>query len=244
MSRNVAVVMAAGKGTRMESEMPKALVEVCGRPMIDYVLDALAEGGIDQTVVVVGYRAELVRDQLSARDGLSFALQAEQHGTGHAVMMCREVLADHEGPVVVVACDSPLMKSKSIRALVDAFHKHRPACILGTAHKKDPHGLGRIVRDAKGDFEKIVEEKDATDAERRITEVNLSYYVFDCGQMFRALDAIRPDNAQGEYYLTDCLEVLKNAGEKVLALPILEPCESMSINDMAQLAEVEAEMRN
>lgn len=243
MSENVAVVMAAGKGTRMESDLPKALVPVCGRPMIEYVLDALTAGGIDRSIVVVGHRGDLVREQLAARTNVEFAEQPEQLGTGHAVMMCRDALSNHDGPVVVVACDSPLMQSSSVRTLCEAFHERRPACILGTVHKSNPHGLGRIVRDASDEFLRIVEEKDATDDERKITEVNLSYYVFDCRSLFAALDALRPDNAQGEYYVTDCLEILRRDGKQVLALPELQPCESMSINNMAELRALEDEMR-
>lgn len=243
MSAPLAIVMAAGKGTRMKSELPKVLVPVCGRPMLEYVLDVLDAAGIQKTVVVVGYRADDVRETVGRRKHVAFALQAEQRGTGHAVMSAREHLQGHDGPVLVVAGDSPLMQSSSLGKLLAEYNRSRPACILGTATKDDPHGLGRIVRDAAGKFTGIVEEKDATDAQRAITEVNLSCYVFHGPDLLRSLDEIRSDNAQGEYYITDCPGVLLAAGKDVRALNVLQPCESLSINNMDELAVVEQTMR-
>jgi len=235
--------MAAGKGTRMQSELPKVLVPVCGRPMIDYVLDALAAAGIDRTVVVVGYRADDVRAALANRKNTDFALQAEQHGTGHAVMCAREYLTGRDGAVMVVAGDSPMMQSDSLAQLIAEFNRSRPACLLGTGTKDDPQGLGRIVRDAAGHFQAIVEEKDATPAQKQIREVNLSCYVFSAPDLLWALDQIRADNAQKEYYLTDCPGVLLAAGRRVQAMNILKPCEALSINNPQELAAVEVAMR-
>lgn len=243
MSTTVAVVMAAGKGTRMKSDLPKVLVSVCGRPMIDYVLDALEAAGVERTIVVVGYRADDVRQALATRRKTEFSLQAEQRGTGHAVMSAREQLLNHNGAVLVVAGDSPLMQSESIRGLLAEFERTRPACLLGTGTKDDPSGLGRIVRDATGRFMGIVEEKDATSEQRRIREVNLSCYVFNGPDLLDALEGIRADNAQGEYYLTDCPGVLLAAGKDVRALNVLQPCEALSINNMQELAVVETVMR-
>jgi len=244
MSPNVAIVLAAGKGTRMKSDLPKVLVEVRRQPMIHYVLDALTEGGVQRTIVVVGHRAELVRSTLAGRDHLEFVQQTEQLGTGHAVMVCREHLARHHGPVLVVAGDSPMMQSRSVAALLAEFHRRPAACILGTACKEDPTGLGRVIRDPQGNFQAIVEEKDATEAERRITEVNMSYYVFRCQELLDSLDHVRADNSQGEYYLTDCPGVLVSEGKEVRALNVLQPCEALSINTTEELAAVEAAMGN
>lgn len=243
MARQVAVVMAAGKGTRMKSELPKVLIPVLGRPMIRYVLDALRAGGVEQTVVVVGYRADLVREELQDERGVEFAEQREQLGTGHAVMMAREALADHEGPVLVVAGDSPMLQGESVARLLAEYERGRPACILGTGYKSDPSGLGRIVRNERREFVRIVEERDATDEERAITEVNLSCYVFDRQALFAALEGLRPQNAQGEYYLTDCPGILLAAGKDVRALDILKPVESLSINTREELTVVEAALR-
>ncbi|MGE3408401.1 MAG: NTP transferase domain-containing protein [Pirellulales bacterium] len=243
MAKRVAVVLAAGKGTRMKSELPKVLVPVLGRPMIEYVLDALEGVGVDQTLAVVGYRQDLVAQTLAQRKGLHFVPQPEQHGTGHAVMMCRPLLAGHDGPVVVVTGDSPMVQQVSLTKLLDEFDRSRPACIVGTVHKADPSGLGRVVRDEQGNFAAIVEEKDATDEQRKITEVNMSCYVFNNADLLYALDHIRNDNRQQEYYLTDCPGVLKQAGRQVLAMDVLLPCESLSINNMDELAVVEQEMQ-
>lgn len=239
----VAVVLAAGKGTRMNSELPKVLVPVCGRPMIEYVLDALDRAGIDRVLVVVGYRSADVRAALAARTNVTFVEQTEQLGTGHAVMVCRDELAAHDGPVFIVTGDSPLVQTSSIGKLLAEFRRDRPACILGTAIKDDPGSLGRVVRDADGKFAAIVEVKDATPAERAIREVNMSTYVFDCRKLLSALDRLKNYNAQREYYITDCPGILRGDGEEVRALDCLEPCESMSINNVADLAEVEAYMR-
>ena len=177
-SAPLAIILAAGKGKRMESDLPKVLVPVCGRPMIRYVLDAVRAAGVERMVVVVGYRADLVRQELAGEPGVEFVEQTEQLGTGHAVMMCREQLDGHDGPVLIVAGDSPMVQVSSLRALLAEFAAQRPACLLGTATKPNPTGLGRIVRDANGEFPAIVEEKDATPDQRAITEVNLSTYVF------------------------------------------------------------------
>ena len=235
--------MAAGKGTRMKSDLPKVLIPVLGRPMIDYALDALEAAGLDKVIVVVGYRADDVRKAIGARPQVSFALQEEQLGTGHAVMVCRDQLLGHDGPVLVVAGDSPLMQPKSIKQLFDEFERTRPACLLGTATKHDPAGLGRVVRDESGKFVEIVEERDATATQCAIQEVNLSCYVFNCRDLLWALEQIRAENAQREYYLTDCPSVLLAAGKDVRALNVLEPIEALSINTMDELAAVETAMR-
>ena len=138
--------------------------------MVEYVYDALREAGVDRQIVVIGHRADLVREQMAGREDVVFVEQTEQLGTGHAVMMCRDQLIDFEGPVLVVAGDSPLMQADSIGALFDGFDLHRPACILGTGYRDDPKGFGRIVRDQAGQFSKIVEQKDATATQLAIQE--------------------------------------------------------------------------
>jgi bifunctional UDP-N-acetylglucosamine pyrophosphorylase/glucosamine-1-phosphate N-acetyltransferase/UDP-N-acetylglucosamine pyrophosphorylase len=243
MEGAVAVVMAAGMGTRMKSDLPKVLFPVLGRPMIEFVLDALAAGGVQRVIAVIGYRADDVRAALAGRKGVEYALQTERLGTGHAVKMAAPLLTKHQGPVLVVAGDSPLIQSQSVRTLLEYFGKHQPACLLGTLHKANPHGLGRIVRDAAGQFAGIVEEKDATDEQRKITEVNMSTYVFSGPELLHALNQLQPNNKQGEYYLTDCPGILRREGKRVEALPVLKPCEALSINTIDELGQVEAEMR-
>ncbi len=245
MNDAIAIILAAGKGKRMASDLPKVLVPVCGRPMIRYVIDAVRAAGITRMVIVVGYRGNLVRDELASVPGVEFAEQTEQLGTGHAVMMCRRQLAEHKGhkgTVLILAGDSPMAQSTSIRALLDEFANRRPACLLGTAKTPNPSGLGRVVRDKNGRFLAVVEEKDATPRQRAINEVNMSTYVFQAAPLLESLDKLTANNAQGEYYLTDCPSVLMAAGQPVEALCVLQPCEALSINTAEELKIVEAEM--
>ena len=241
---SLAIVLAAGKGTRMKSDLPKVLVQVAGRPMLRYVIDALRAAGVKRIVVVVGYRAELVRAELAGEAGVEFADQTEQLGTGHAVMMCRPQLADRQGPVVIVAGDSPLLQAGSVASLLDEFADRRPACLIGTVRRDDPTGYGRIVRDSGGNFVGIVEEKDATPEQRAIREINVSTYVFDSHELLGALDQLRADNSQREYYITDCPAILMAAGKQVAALNVLKPVEALSINNPEELAKVELVIRD
>ena len=243
MTGRMAIVLAAGKGTRMKSDLPKVLHPVCSRPMIHFVLDSIAQCGVDHTVVVVGHRADDVRSELANRPQVDYAVQDEQLGTGHAVKICKPFLESHEGAVLVVAGDSPLIQVDSIAALMKTYDEAQPACILGTTQKTDPSGLGRIVRDGEGRFAKIVEEKEATEAEKQITEVNMSTYLFDCQRLLFSLERLTNDNSKGEYYITDCPGILKQNGEDVRAMNVLQPCESLSINTLEELAIVDAEMR-
>ncbi|TWU01159.1 sugar phosphate nucleotidyltransferase [Stieleria varia] len=239
-----AVILAAGKGTRMNSALPKVLCPVVGRPMIHFVLDALEKAGIHRHLVVVGYEADAVKAELAKRNGdITFVLQAEQLGTGHAVAVCREHLTGQQGPTIVVAGDSPLIQPTSLQTLLAHFREHQPALLLGTLRKDDPTGLGRIVRDADGNFMGIVEHKDASEEQLRINEVNMSTYLFQTPQLLSALSQMSNDNAQGEYYLTDCAKLLRESGHRVEALPALQPCESLSINNPDELQLVDEKMR-
>jgi bifunctional UDP-N-acetylglucosamine pyrophosphorylase/glucosamine-1-phosphate N-acetyltransferase/UDP-N-acetylglucosamine pyrophosphorylase len=241
--KTLAVVLAAGKGTRMKSELPKVLFPVLGRPLIHFVLDALDGAGIDRTAVVVGYRGQDVRQALVERPDLVFVEQTELLGTGHAVMACRREIEKHDGSVLIVTGDSPLTQTSSLRRLLDEFRAVHPACVLGTLMKEDPKGLGRIVRDGDGQFLGIVEEKDATPEQLRIREVNMSTYVFDARELLHALGRLDNDNRQREYYITDCPGILRREDKDVRALPVLQPCEALSVNSILELGLVEAEMR-
>lgn len=242
MPEPLAIVLAAGKGARMRSDLPKVLAPALGRPLVRHVVDALRGAGVHRIVLVVGYGADLVRQAFAGEPGVGFATQTEQLGTGHAVMTCREHLQGHDGPVLVVTGDSPLLQPASVRALLEAYARDRPACLLGTGRRADPAGLGRILRDPAGGFLGIVEERDATEAQRAITEVNMSTYVFRPDALLTALDGLRCENAQGEYYLTDCPGMLRDAGEVVDALAALAACETLSVNTPEELAVVEREM--
>jgi bifunctional UDP-N-acetylglucosamine pyrophosphorylase/glucosamine-1-phosphate N-acetyltransferase len=240
--RPVAIVLAAGKGTRMKSELPKVAHEVCGRPMIDYVLDAAQGAGCERLVVVVGHGADHVRKMLAGRPEVAFAMQHEQKGTGHAVQMCVEHLRAHDGPVLVVAGDMPLVRSRSLGAILDERQSREAACVIGTATTDANKGLGRIVRDPGGEFLRIVEEKDASPEIAAIREVNTGCYAFDGRALLEALAKLRPNNSQSEYYLTDCAEILKNEGRRVVALDCFDISEALGVNTRAQLADVGREI--
>jgi len=245
MTASLAIVLAAGKGTRMKSDRPKVLAEVWGRPLIDYVLDVLDKVGVERVIVVVGYRADLVQEALRDRKNITFVEQTEQLGTGHAVMVCRDELEGYDGPVLVLTGDSPMVQSSSLATLLQGLGEEGESsgCVLGTLNKGDPTGLGRIVRDDAGEFTAIVEEKDATDEQRLLTEVNMSTYAFRCADLLFALDRLTDENKQKEYYITDCPGILRAEGRAVKALPVLLPCEALSINTVDELALVEAEMK-
>ncbi len=232
------MILAAGKSTRMKSALPKVLHEVCGRPMIEYVLDAARAAGVTRIVAVVGHRADLVQAQLAQYGDVEFALQSEQKGTGHAVMMCRDQLASHHGSVLVLAGDTPLLKSESLIALLKTQRESNAAAVIGSTETEANQGLGRIVRDGLGHFERIVEERDATEVQRRIREINTGCYAFDSQLLLGALDRIRPDNNQAEYYLTDCPLVLKRDGQTVAAANVFAVSEAMGVNTRAQLSDV------
>ncbi len=239
MDEPVAIILAAGQSKRMKSELPKVIHQVDGRPMIDYVLDASRNAGARRIVVVVGYKADVVRQALSDQPDVEFALQAEQKGTGHAVMMCAENLVGHDGPVLVLAGDTPLLRSESLASLLKEQQKHDAVCVVGTAETEANKGLGRIVRDNDGDFLGIVEEKDATPQQRGIREINTGCFAFDGRSLFRALAKVRPENQQAEYYLTDCPAILRSEGERVIASRLFDIREAMGVNTPEQLQEVE-----
>ncbi|WP_417395250.1 NTP transferase domain-containing protein [Gimesia chilikensis] len=238
MSAPAAVILAAGKSTRMKSELPKVLHPILGRPMIDYVLDAARSAGCEKIVVIVGHKAEEVKAALSHHPDVEFALQAEQKGTGHAVMMSADNLAEHDGPVLVLAGDTPLLRGSSLSRLLEVQQQQNAACVVGTAITEANEGLGRIVRDTNGSFLRIVEQKDATPEEAAILEINTGCFAFDGRQLFKALNQVRPNNNQAEYYLTDCAEILLKDGETVLAETAFTIQEALGVNTQEQLSEV------
>ena len=242
MSDVVAVILAAGKSTRMKSETPKVLHPICGRQMIDYVLDAARGAGATRMVVIVGHKADTVKAALAKHDDVEFALQADQQGTGHAVMMCEDNLRDHDGPVLILAGDTPLLTKESVRALIDEQLQNKAACVIGTADTQANDGLGRVVR-TNGQFDRIVEQKDASPEELKITEINTGCYAFDCQKMLAALKEIRPENNQAEYYLTDCPAILKGKGDSVIASCSLTLEEALGVNTRVQLATVTDSIR-
>ena len=210
-----AIIMAAGKGTRMGSDLPKVLHPVAGRAMVHWVLDACEAAGAQRQVVIVGHGREQVEAELAARADCVFVEQREQLGTGHAVMQAGPLYREHaeQTDVLVLAGDGPLIRPETLTQLVQRHRTTGAAATLATARLDDPAGYGRIVRDGEGRFVRIVEEKDADAAERAIDEVNPSYYCFRAAELFEALSQTDNANANGEYYLPDVLEILLRRGE-------------------------------
>jgi bifunctional UDP-N-acetylglucosamine pyrophosphorylase/glucosamine-1-phosphate N-acetyltransferase len=245
----VAVILAAGKGTRMQSDLPKVMHPVMGRPMVHWVVDAARAAGATKVVLVIGHGADLVRDYFAGVPALAgqveFALQEKQLGTGHAVMMARPNLeANASATDAFVLCgDGPLIRPETLATLLGLHRRDQAAATLATSLIADPKGYGRIVRDAAGRLARIVEQKDATEAERAIREINPSYYCFRTDDLFNALARVGNKNASGEYYLTDVFELLRNDGRTVSAVDAVPPEDVLSVNDPAQLAEVDAILR-
>ncbi|MDA0833665.1 MAG: NTP transferase domain-containing protein [Planctomycetota bacterium] len=239
MTAPIAIILAAGKSTRMKSELPKVLHPVGGRPMIEWVLDSVRDAGAEKICVVVGHKADLVRTALSQHADVEFAVQNEQKGTGHAVMMCEPVVGKHQGAVLVLAGDTPLLRAASLGELLKTQADQGAACVIGTAVTNANQGLGRIVRGAQGEFLRIVEQKDCTPEHAAITEINTGCFAFDGRLLFEALSLIQPNNVQREYYLTDAPAVLLEQRHRVMALPRFDINEALGVNTRVQLAEVE-----
>lgn len=231
------VILAAGMGTRMKSKMPKVLHKVCGKPLSKWVIDASKAAGSDKVCAVVGHKAETVKEVLG--DVCEFALQAEQKGTGHAVMQAIDVIKNSKGEVVILNGDTPLITAETINKAIEYHKNNGNQATVITAILDDATGYGRIVRDNDGSVLKIVEQKDASEEEKKINEVNSGMYVFDTQSLVYALDKITPNNAQGEYYLTDTLEILLSAGKKIGGYAISDNDEIRGINDRVQLNEAE-----
>ncbi|MFR7720257.1 MAG: bifunctional UDP-N-acetylglucosamine diphosphorylase/glucosamine-1-phosphate N-acetyltransferase GlmU [Hominilimicola sp.] len=235
------VILAAGMGTRMKSKMPKVLHKVCGKPLSKWVIDASEAAGADKVCAVVGHKAETVKEVLG--DVCEFALQAEQKGTGHAVMQAIDVIKNSKGEVVILNGDTPLITAETINKAIEYHKNNGNQATVITAILDDATGYGRIVRDNDGSVLKIVEQKDASKEEKKINEVNSGMYVFDAQLLVYALDKITPNNAQGEYYLTDTLEILLSAGKKIGGYAISDNDEIRGINDRVQLNEAEKIMQ-
>ena len=245
-----AIVLAAGEGSRMRSERPKPLHRLCGRPMLTYVLDALGTSGVDRAAIVVGHKADRVTTTMreQAHDlSVDFVEQRVQRGTGDATLVGLVGLPDDtdsdEGDVLVLPGDTPLLRQSTIRGLVDHHRATGAAATVLTAVVDDPTGYGRVVRDAAGRVARIVEHGDASPEELAVDEVNTSIYCFRRSLLAPALRRIEPDNAQGEYYLTDVVGVLVAAGHPVTAEIADDPAETQGVNDRLQLSRAEAELR-
>lgn len=236
-----AIILAAGKGTRMKSKLYKVLHPVSGQPMVEHIINRVSETNPDQIITIVGHGAEQVKAQLGERS--EYALQAEQLGTGHAVLQAASFLQGKEGTTLVISGDTPLLTTETLNNLFEYHQGKNASATILTAQAEDPTGYGRIIRDHIGIVEKIVEQKDTTPEEALVQEINTGTYCFDNQALFEALNKVGTDNAQGEYYLTDIIEILKDAGKTVAAYQTEDFDESMGVNDRIALAKANELMR-
>jgi len=241
--RTQAIILAAGQSTRMITDLPKVLHEVCGRPMLAYVLDACRQAGIARMLVVVGYQKEKVLEAFPDEKGVQWVVQSRQSGTADAVKTCRKHLKDWRGNTMVLCGDAPLVRAETIKTLIATHEKESSAATLATAVLDDPTGYGRIIRDAYGNLEGIVEEVECTPQQREIREINPSYYCFDNQALFAALSKVKPSPKKKEYYLTDVLGVMVKQSRRLAAVTAVPPEDVLGINSRRQLAAVSEVMK-
>ncbi len=237
------LILAAGKGTRMKSDLPKVVHKCMGNPMVHYVIEASKIAGATDVCVIVGYKADEVKSAITA--DVKYALQTEQLGTGHAVKCAKDFIGN-EGDVIILCGDTPLITGDTLTKLYETHTKGGYGVTVLSAILDDATGYGRIVRDTNGEFAKIVEQKDATEEEKLVKEINSGMYVFNAKALSKALDMITNDNAAGEYYLTDTIEIIKSMGLNVAAMALTGNTidEIRGVNTLEQLAEAEEIMKN
>lgn len=234
MENRYAIILAAGKGTRMKSKLYKVLHPVAGKPMVEHILDQVEQTEPTEIVTIVGHGAEMIKSHLGERS--QYALQAEQLGTGHAVMQAQELLGGKQGTTLVITGDTPLLTAETLKNLFDYHQGKNASATILTAHAEDPTGYGRIIRDHVGIVERIVEQKDASEEEARVQEINTGTFCFDNESLFEVLAKTDTNNTQGEYYLTDIIEILKKEGKAVAAYQMADFDEAMGVNDRVALS--------
>jgi UDP-N-acetylglucosamine diphosphorylase/glucosamine-1-phosphate N-acetyltransferase len=233
-----ALILAAGKGTRMKSDLAKVLHVLNGKPLLHYSLAAAKEAGAEKIVVIIGHQADDVREKF-ANSSCIFVEQKTQLGTGHAVLQAKNVLADYKGLIVILCGDVPLLKPATIKSLVDNHLAAKAVVSVLTTIPPPPHAYGRIVKDDKDNVLKIVEYKDATEDEKKIGEINTGIYCVDTKFLFSALGKVNNNNQQHEYYLTDIVEIACRAGQKVKSFIASDYIEVMGINTVEELSRAE-----
>jgi bifunctional UDP-N-acetylglucosamine pyrophosphorylase/glucosamine-1-phosphate N-acetyltransferase len=244
MENVAAVILAAGKGTRMKSDLVKVLHPAAGRPMISWPVDAARVAGARPVVLVVGHQAEAVQAAFQGAADIHCSLQEQQLGTGHAVGCARDGLAGFSGTVLILCGDTPLLRAETLQGLIAYHREKRAALTVLTAEMANPFGYGRVVRSADGGVLRIVEQKDATPQEQAIREINSGIYCMEAGFLFANIDSIGSDNAQGEFYLTDLVSIAVGQGLTCLGLCAGDADEIMGVNDRAQLAEASRILRS
>lgn len=234
------IILAAGRGKRMQSDRPKVLHRLAGRPLVHYVIEQARSVGSRQIILVIGHKRELVIEA-SAGMGVEYAVQEKQLGTGDAVQACRGALREFGGDVLILSGDVPLLRAATIQAASDLHRQRDAAATVFTFIPLAAAGYGRIIRGDEGELLRIVEHKDATTEERKTLEVNAGIYFFKALEMFRALDEIGNDNAAGEFYLTDTIAVLACWGRRLAAFLVADPMEVEGVNNPEQLLTLERE---
>lgn len=239
--KTMAIVLAGGQGKRMKSDLYKVLHRVCGKPMVGHVVDTLQQVETDRVLVVVGHGAEAVRAYLGNR--AEYVLQEQQLGTGHAVLQASPLMENEEGTTIVICGDTPLVKDETLLHMLRYHREHGATATVLTAELEDPTGYGRIIRNEQGMVTQIVEQKDCSEAQHRVKEINAGTYCFDNRKLFAALKQITNHNAQQEYYLTDIIGIFERNQEKILGYITEDKSEWVGINDRVQLAAAEKYMR-
>lgn len=238
-----AIILAAGKSTRMKSNRPKVLHEVCGRPMLEHVLRACWDAGCSHAIVVVGYGKEAVMAAFADEPRIAWCEQLDQLGTGHAVRVCEPRLRELRGDVFILAGDGPMIRGEVLRTLLQAHHDERADASMATAVLDDPYGYGRVVRDANGNFLDIVEQADATPEQAAVREIFPSYYCFRVEALLAGLAKLSNQNRKNEYYLTDTFGILRRDGRRIAVVQAVTPEDVLAANTRAQLADVDAAMQ-
>ncbi|MGA3066304.1 MAG: NTP transferase domain-containing protein [Tepidisphaeraceae bacterium] len=238
-----AIILAAGKSTRMKSKRPKPLHEICGKPMLGWILEACYAAEVTRVLLVVGHGKDEIAAQFGSDKRIVFVEQTEQLGTGHAAKMCVPQLQGHPGDVILLAGDTPLISGQVLKTLRQSHKDERAAATMATAVLDDPTGYGRVVRDKEGQFEKIVEQIDCTPQEREIREVFPSLYCVKTDDLLLALSKLTNNNKKGEYYLTDIYAILRQAGKRVAAVQAATAEDILAPNTRQQLAEADAVMQ-
>ncbi len=232
------LILAAGKGTRLKSSLPKVLHTLSGKPLIEYVIEAARPLNPRATCLVVGHQADQVKDRLASSQ-IHFIVQEPQLGTGHAVQMAKDFWGTQQGVLLVLSGDVPLISSRTLGKLLKLHTRSKCSATLLSTRLHDPTGYGRIVRDSNGEVERIVEHKEATPQELRIDEINTGLYCFQISDLAQVIEELSPNNSQREFYLTDCIGLLKNRNRRVGAVECEDPIEVSGVNSRAELAELE-----
>ena len=247
MNKSYAIILAAGKGTRMKSDYPKVLSKLGEKPLLVHVIESTIKAGIHDITIVTGYKNDLVESVAKnacasqSKVKLNFVYQAEQKGTGHAVMVCRDSFSEISGSVIILLGDVPLIQPESIKEALIKTNKEMASSLVITMQQANPYGYGRIVKNKRGEIIKITEEKDANDHEKKITEVNTGVFVFQTNDLWPALEKLGTSNSQNEYYLTDTVSILTNSQKKVIAWQCPQSEQFVGINSPEQLKSIEAQ---